>query len=392
MTYTVRTLLLLAILSLVAPLVSRADTLLDKRQEYGPDPENDKATFTFDSPGNTVQLGYQAMGNLNQGTVYFRAAGANGFGLFEASLSPSSKAAAGTFTAPAGSVEISMDAEDCAGQWHLVVVEIPPERTYYALLASGPLMVLVALIFVIGWERKTAIRLRWFWVGAGIWAVGVALKILWAVALNEPILGLLKSALPHDLYIAAGSIYIGLLTGIFEIGITLAFAWKWRQMTRTGDRAVAVGIGAGAFEAILLGFVAGTQVVVSLAGVPGTDLTKVMTAYLGASTSVLWLIGPVERVLAILCHTSARVLVLLGVAQRRWAFFWYGFLIMTVVDTIAGWIHLSGSMGRISMWWIELAIAPVAVAGIPIIRWCLRNWPAPPEAPPESDYELAPGS
>jgi hypothetical protein len=28
-----------------------------------------------------------------------------------------------------------------------------------------------------------------------------------------------------------------------------------------------------------------------------------------------------------------------------------------------------------SLWWIELAIGPFAVASVPIIRWCLRRWP-----------------
>jgi hypothetical protein len=56
-------------------------------------------------------------------------------------------------------------------------------------------------------------------------------------------------------------------------------------------------------------------------------------------------------------------------------FFWCGFFLMTAVDTIAGWVHLSEQIGKMSLWWIELAIGPFAVASVPIIRWCLRRWP-----------------
>ncbi|MFZ5833692.1 MAG: hypothetical protein ACOY3P_26700 [Planctomycetota bacterium] len=38
-------------------------------------------------------------------------------------------------------------------------------------------------------------------------------------------------------------------------------------------------------------------------------------------------------------------------------------------------VHLSGLLGRISTSWIELAIAPAALVSIPLLLWCVRNWP-----------------
>ena len=99
-----------------------------------------------------------------------------------------------------------------------------------------------------------------------------------------------------------------------------------------------------------------------------------------ATGAVWWLAGPVERVIAILCHTSSRALVLLSVARRRWAFFWYGFGIMTAIDAVGGAAHLSGALGRFSVWWLEAAIAPFAALSILVIAWCLRHWP--PQTPP----------
>lgn len=252
-----------------------------------------------------------------------------------------------------------------------------------ALLATGPLMVLVALGFAIGWKGQSRVRWRWFWAGAAVWAVGVALKVAAAVPLNKPVLGTLKAALPNSAYLILGSLYVGLLTGVFEVGVTLAAGLVWRGMARKAARAVAVGLGAGGIEAILVGLASFVGVLVALLAVPGTEQVRAGIASSTALTPVPWLAGPVERVLAVLCHTSSRALVLLGVAKRRWRYFWFGFLIMTAIDGIAGYAHIAGLLGQISAWWIELAIAPFAVASVLIILWCLRNWPtedAPPAA------------
>ena len=135
------------------------------------------------------------------------------------------------------------------------------------------------------------------------------------------------------------------------------------EYDEVAERALLVGVG-------VLG-----AMVVALLGVPGTKMIMDLAEEQAQATPVLWLVGPVERVIAILCHTSSRTLVFLGVARRRWPFFWWGFLLFACLDSIAGFAHVSGKIGEISMWWIELAIAPLAIASIPIIRWCLGHWP-----------------
>ena len=185
----------------------------------------------------------------------------------------------------------------------------------------------------------------------------------------------LRASLSYGGYLVLGSVYIGLLTGVFEIGVTLAAARKWQSLTRDSNRAIAVGIGAGGFEAILVGAAALIGGLVAMSNLPGSEEARTALAASVAATPVVWLVGPVERTIAILCHTSSRTLVLLSVAKRRWAFFWYGFLLLTALDGIAGFAHISGKLGQISTWWIELAIAPFAVASVPIILWCVRHWP-----------------
>ena len=92
-------------------------------------------------------------------------------------------------------------------------------------------------------------------------------------------------------------------------------------------------------------------------------------------TPLAWLAGPTERVIAVLGHTSTRMLVLLAVARQRWWLFWCGFTLFAVVDGIAGYVHVAGLVSTISMWWVELALVPVAIISVPIILTCYRRWP-----------------
>jgi hypothetical protein len=32
-----------------------------------------------------------------------------------------------------------------------------------------------------------------------------------------------------------------------------------------------------------------------------------------------------------------------------------------------------------SIWWLELAVAPFAILSIPIVLWCWKRWPVLPE-------------
>ncbi|MHC4788596.1 MAG: YhfC family glutamic-type intramembrane protease, partial [Planctomycetota bacterium] len=153
------------------------------------------------------------------------------------------------------------------------------------LLLAGPLMMVVGAGFVVGWKVRGRAQWRWFWAGAAVWAVGVALKVAWAVPLNRHIIGALDGALPRPAYLAVGSLYIGLLTGVFEIGVTLLAALIWRSMARAGARAVAVGIGAGGSEAVLLGAATLIAVLVATSSAAGSEQVREAVGAQAAVTS-----------------------------------------------------------------------------------------------------------
>ncbi len=256
-----------------------------------------------------------------------------------------------------------------------------PRRLAPQLLVSGLLMMLVGLAAVIAARRRMGSGMRWFAFGGLLWLVGVALKFACAAALNRPLLLALAKALPRSGYLAAGSLYVGALSGAFEIGVTLAAALIWRSLSREARRAVAVGVGAGSLEAILLGLGAAVGALLVLTGGPGSE--EVRRELAGASaTPAIWLLGSVERIMAILVHTASRTLVLLAAAARRWSLFWYGLLLLTAVDAIAGYIHISELIGTLNLWWAELALAPIAVLSLWALRACIQVWPSQAEPAP----------
>lgn len=241
--------------------------------------------------------------------------------------------------------------------------------------ASGIGMILVATLAVATWRRIARPPFGWLGVGAVLWAVAVALKLGFALLTNPLVFGFLKPRLSHPLLVAVGGLYVGAQSSFFEMGCTLGAVLIWRRLGRNARCAISVGIGTGAFEAILLGIAQAATVAALFAGLPGTE--KIGDALRGqaATTPLLYLVPPVERVIAILAHASTRAVVLLGAAHRRPMMVLSGFLIFALLDGVAGAAHLSGKLGSISMWWVELAVLPCAIISVPILRWCWQRWP-----------------
>ena len=236
-------------------------------------------------------------------------------------------------------------------------------------------MMIVASAAVIYWRRVSKLQFRWFWLGAGLWTIAVALKMVCALLTNKAAIGFMSETLSsYPLLILGGGLFVGLQSSFFEIGLTLLAVLIWRQLGRDANRAIGIGMGAGAFEAMLLGLVSLTGILAVLIGIPETEKIREGIDKTAAVTPLFWLVAPAERIIAILCHASSRALVLLGARNRKTMMAFWGFLIFTLLDGVAGAAHISGKIGTISMWWIELAILPFALISIPILRWCYTRW------------------
>ena len=230
---------------------------------------------------------------------------------------------------------------------------VPP----HVLVLSGMLMMSVATASVSLWQYWTSTGRKWFLFGAFLWFVGVACKLVWAQLFNGPILGWLIDNTPIQVFLTLGSLYIGTLTGVFEIGMTAALAMLWKRSFEDFEKAVAVGIGAGAIEAYLIG---------AFVLFVGPSLSR---------TPFLWLVGPVERVMAILCHAASRTLVLLALRTGQRKHFWTAFWLMSLLDTVAAFFHLSGMIDEISPWLLELCFLPFAIFSLILLDRCHKSWP-----------------
>lgn len=250
-----------------------------------------------------------------------------------------------------------------------------PQFDFVSLLITGPGMMLVAVMGVIIWRRAARVPMGWFWAGAALWAVAVAMKVAIALATNAAVFGWMKHALSHSLFVAGGSLWLGFLTGITEIGLTFAAVLRWRQLGADANRAIAVGVGAGAIEALILGLAQFAGVIALQTGAPGTEPIRKQWEAGIAVTPLFWLTPIIERLIALLCHAASRALVLLGVAHRKPMMVAGSFVMFTLLDSVAGVFFLTGKVGRISSWWIELAVLPFALASLLILRGCYRRWP-----------------
>lgn len=235
-------------------------------------------------------------------------------------------------------------------------------------------MVVVSIAAVLFWRRVSRLPFKWFWLGAGLWAVAVALKVPSSLLLGESVIGFLREHLSYPLFVAAGGLFYGIQSSFFEIGLTLLAVLIWVHLGRDAERAIGIGVGAGVFEALLLGIVAFVVTLLCLAEIPALQEMCEITVPAVEMTPLLWLVAPTERVIAILCHAASRALVLLGVAKRRYMLVVWGFLLFTGLDGVAGGAHVGGWVGEVSYWRITLVLAPFALISIVVLRWSHSTW------------------
>lgn len=182
-------------------------------------------------------------------------------------------------------------------------------------LLSGAGMIAVGAVAVYGWRRRA--DTVYFLFGAVSWAVAIAVKIAMDLTVTLPFKALLPETLTGVLLLG---FYYGLRTGFFESGIPWAAARlvKWKP---TFDQAVAVGIGAGAAEAVVLGLLSMLSVLTFIL-VPGLVDTypPATQASLQLQFSLPFIPVPVwERLFTLFCHVFAMALAMYALrAGWRW--------------------------------------------------------------------------
>jgi len=257
--------------------------------------------------------------------------------------------------------------------WRPGTVEVP--RVTAVALLGGLGMIVVAVAFVV---YAAVRRLGWGYLGWGAlgWVVAVALKFVWAILFNQVVYQGLYGVLPKALADPLFCIYVGSLTGIFEVCVI----WLVLRYTRLGKvpwpRALAFGIGFGAVEALLLGATSLLNMLIAMI-YPSMLPTEALEA-LAQGNNVLWSLAPiVERLAVVYVHILANVLMFYAIQKRRARWLWVSSLYMTALDSVAAFGQFWGITTLARIWTLEAAMVLFGIVGWLGMRWVARNYPSP---------------
>jgi len=261
-------------------------------------------------------------------------------------------------------------------QWRPGEIKVATVSTLALLGGSG--MIAVVLGFVIYAALR---KLGWGYLGLGAlaWVVTVILKSAWALLANSFVYNGLYDALPEVIAALLFYLYVGALTGVFEVGIV----WLVMRYTRLGrvswKRALAFGIGFGAVEALLLGLSSLATVLTALV-VPNVFPLEALEQ-VSRLNNVLYGLAPIsERFFTVLVHVLANVLIFYAVAQRKPKWFWLALIYKTGIDAVATFAQFWGLETLAKIWIIEAVVALWGIVGWLGIRWVQQRYPDRAEA------------
>jgi uncharacterized membrane protein YhfC len=246
-------------------------------------------------------------------------------------------------------------------------------------LLGGAGMITVALGFVV---YAAVRRLGWGYLGLGVlfWVVTVALKFAWAIPFNTSIYQLTRSW-PALVGNAAFDLYVGALTGVFEVGVTWLVLRYTRWGRATWNQALAFGIGFGAIEAFLLGL--GSAAAVLGAILAPEVLPVELLRQLAHANDFLYGLAPIsERFFTVLIHVFSNVLIFFAILRRRPGWFWLSFLYKTLIDAMATFVQLHGMEGLGQLWIVEAVVAIWGALGFLGSCWVRRHYPTEPPVDP----------
>lgn len=188
-------------------------------------------------------------------------------------------------------------------------------------LLLGPVgMVAVGVAAMVYWRRRSSAALKYFLFGGIFWAAAIAVKLAMDLTVTTPLyLSWLGWGEPAAL-IALGA-YVGLRTGVLEC-LAPYIGFRSRRLGGISmDEAMAVGVGFGAAEAVVIAIPSLLQMLVfflypsALAALPA-DQALVVEAQLSQPTYMA-LAAAWERAFVILVHAFTTLLAFVA-AKAGW--------------------------------------------------------------------------
>jgi len=167
-------------------------------------------------------------------------------------------------------------------------------------------------------------------LGAGTWTVSVGLKLVGALIVG----GMLWSLFGNEIPLGVDMVATGLLTGVFECGITLVVVALTRLREGRPASALGFGMAFGAFEALVLGvpvLLGGLAAILWLDAMPPEDARELAKNTGDAVRPFTFLL---ERVIAVPLHALTCIWIILSVRQRRAAPFLLAFVVKSACDAV----------------------------------------------------------
>lgn len=244
------------------------------------------------------------------------------------------------------------------------------------ILLGGIGMIVVALGFL---AYAIVRRLGWKYLlfGALMWFGTVAVKFALAIPLNPMVYRALTGGANEGIGVLVFDLYVGALTGLTEVLIVFLVLRYSRWGKVEWNRALAFGIGFGAFEALLLGVSSFATMLVAL--LAPQSLPPELLSQLKIADNVLFSVAPiVERFFTIWVHILSNGLLFYAVVVKQVRWFWLAFVYKSLIDAWAAWGQLAGMTATVEQVWVLEAVVIVwGIIGWVGTRWVQARYPTP---------------
>jgi uncharacterized membrane protein YhfC len=234
-------------------------------------------------------------------------------------------------------------------------------------LLQGAGIIAIALTATVFWKQRSKISGLFLLWGGLSWFLAIVLKSIASIPMPQ-IISELREVTPAYFTEPLLWLYIGLLTGVLECGVSLIIIKRLPRMRAASwEEALGYGLGFGATEALLLG-VYNFVIVLLIILIP--DQLPQEFLELAGTNKVSFLAIPVpivERAIVILLHAFSSVLIIYSVQKNEWKWFWYSLIYKTIMDTIAGYFQITYGLENLTiggLWLVELILLPFGLVGL----------------------------
>jgi uncharacterized membrane protein YhfC len=192
-------------------------------------------------------------------------------------------------------------------------------------------LLLVGFIPLYFFQKKKYSTWKQMLFGGLVWIISVGLKSIFAALFNEPINIILVSIWMPFYYV-----YIGLLTGFFEIFIPLFIISKYKSKFENLNHKIGFGLGFGSVEAIFIGLLTIISFLVATnfsSSIPVETLQSFSGSNFDFISRAVY--GGVERISATMIHVFCMFMIFLFTSTKKARYLIVPILLKTLTDGLS---------------------------------------------------------